>query len=175
MMPATPIAFDPEVVQGRLSAQRRRMFGALTGLVVPVVGGGILYLVLRSRGQERGLLDVLVGFLVFSAAISLVLFVVHLVWWLRMRRQVVEPGLALQLSPLGIEVEGARIAWPEVTAIRTGWSRVGDGHTLIIERAGQPAVEMPLDSLTILPGSLDSAIRAHSGGRHVLDLSAYGA
>lgn len=175
-MPTTPVAYDPEVAELRVAGQRRRLVGAGLGVLMPLVLASVLYLVLRTRGgvspELRGMIVWFVG---FSVGISLLLAIGHALWLWRTTRLRVEPGLAMQLSPLGIELEGARIPWDDIRSIRTGWSRAGDGHTLRIERASGEPVELPLDSLAMRPGTLDSAIRAHSDGRVVLDLSAYGA
>lgn len=176
MLPTTPIAFDPQVVEARIGAQLRRARNAGLGVLTSLALTGGLYLYLRVSGSlTPDTTGLLLTFLAWSVSIGLLLVLLHGLWWWRMTRQRVAAGLAMQLSPLGLEVEQARIRWEDVTAMRAVWSRLGDGHTLRVEWTGGAPVELPMDSLTILPGSLDSAVRAHSGDRVRVDLSAYGA
>lgn len=176
MLPTTPIAFDPQVVEGRISAQRRRALNAGIGVLSSLVLIGGVFLYLRVSGSMTpGTTGLLLTFLAWSVGLGLLLVLLHGLWWWRSTRLRVAPGLAMQLSPLGLEVEGARIRWEDVTAMRAIWSRLGDGHTLRVEWTGGAPVDLPMDALTILPGSLDSAVRAHSGDRVRVDLSAYGA
>lgn len=175
-MPTTPIAYDPQVVEERIGAQRRRTVSAAVGVLTSLVLIGGMYAYFQvTRSMTPDTRSLLLAFLAWSVGIGLLLVLLRGLWWWRMTRQRVAPGLALQLSPLGVEVEGARIRWEDVTAMRAVWSRLGDGHRLRLEWTGGSPVELPLDALTILPGSLDSAVRAHSGDRVRVDLSAYGA
>ncbi|GAB3622707.1 hypothetical protein GCM10027418_07890 [Mariniluteicoccus endophyticus] len=178
MMPTTPIAYDPSVVEERLSNQRRRIIGSAAGILTPLVIGALMtgYFFTLGRGQmPDGALESLWTIAGIGSAISVLLTIAYALWRWRTTRLRVAPGLAMQLSPLGIEVEQAQIPWSAVTRMDTVWSRTGEGHLLRISHTGGPPVELPFESLGIKPGSLDSAVRAYSDGRVSIDLSAFGA
>lgn len=177
-MPTTPIAYDPSVVEERLSNQGRRIWTSAIGILTPLVIGAVMtaYFFTIGRGQlPEGGLEALWTIAGIGSGISVVLTIAYALWRWRTTRLRVAPGLAMQLSPLGIEVEQARIPWEAVTRLDTVWSRTGEGHLLRITHTDGPPVEMPFDSLGIRPGSLDSAVRAYSDGRLSIDLSAFGA
>ena len=86
-------------------------------------------------------------------------------------------GNALRVDPLGVVVDDAKMGPQRVT-----WAAIGQiagrergampGPELVIGRAQQAAWSVPFMFLDVLPGTIDSAVRAHAQDNRVLDLSA---
>lgn len=107
-------------------------------------------------------------------------FVVGLVWVIisaigllvaqRDGRQV-QPGPAFAVTHDGVWIAQLWLTWPEVGSIRAAPGRFGRSARLIVQgRDGRSAV-VPMEYLSALPASIDSAVRALSGGRSWIDLS----
>lgn len=113
------------------------------------------------------------GLFAVWGAVTLVWLVLSLVALFTARRDLhrIGTGAAVTLSPSGIRVLDRSFAWDEVAALKATGSSVGAGPKLVVEPySGEPA-SVPLSFLDTLPGTLDSAARAYSLGRHGLDLS----
>ncbi len=80
-------------------------------------------------------------------------------------------GTAVVVDRDGIEVAGTRTAWACVAKVATARGRLGVGPDLVVTDTAGATVSVPLSYLDTLPGTLDSAIRAFSAGRHWLDTS----
>lgn len=97
--------------------------------------------------------------------------------WLAYRRarevaRSIPEGTAMRISRAGVELAGERLGWAEVAAVRTAKGRWPSGPLLEVARTQGGAVGVPLEQLPVFPATLDTTIRAYSGGRHGLDLSA---
>ena len=85
-------------------------------------------------------------------------------------------GNALRVDPLGMIVDDLhlgpqRITWPAINLIGGRPHGQLPGPELVIGRPGQPAWTVPFLYLDVMPGTIDSAIRAHTQDARNLDLS----
>ncbi len=83
-------------------------------------------------------------------------------------------GSAMRIDGQGITVSDRLIAWPQVGKISTARGALGAGPVLTISDLSGSSQTVPLAHLDALPGTIDNAIRAFSGGRHWLDTSGLG-
>lgn len=149
---------------------------ALWSLGIYLVVSVVLWLWLRS---QLTLTQVLI-----AGIPSAILVLAFLVWrWLELRSArralgKVPAGEALRIDHRGVHVDGEgggerasrSFDWAGLSDLRAAGSKVGNGPDLVVEhREGSWTV--PLSWLDTLPGTIDSAIRAYSGGRRGLDLS----
>lgn len=169
------VGYTPVRAAGRVARAESLMRRALLSIVLYVAISVGLWFWLR---HELSLGQVLIGGIP-SAAIVLG----FVVWrWLELRSArkslaAVPAGQALRIDHRGITVDagkqtdGARsYDWTGLSALRAGGTRVGPGPQLIVEHA-QGKWAVPLSYLDTLPGTIDSAVRAYSGGLRGLDLS----
>lgn len=88
----------------------------------------------------------------------------------------VPAGEALRIDHRGVHAsngggdQATTYDWAGLGALRAAGKKVGAGPQLIVEHA-QGQWQVPLSYLDTLPGTIDSAVRAYSGGRRGLDLS----
>lgn len=81
-------------------------------------------------------------------------------------------GIALRVTRQGVEVAGTTVSWGDVVALTSAKGRIGEGPNLVVRRrAGEP-LRVPFSQLDSLPAGIDGAVRAYSGGRFGVDLSA---
>ena len=82
---------------------------------------------------------------------------------------------ALRIDPLGLvldDVSGpVRVPWASVRSIGAKSQGLLPGPQLCIRRDGAPDWLVPISFLDVMPGTIDSAIRAHTNDRRTLDLS----
>ena len=116
--------------------------------------------------------------LVAGYGVSLVLILVTLARLLVARRKLyrIGSGPAIEASQYGLRLhtlEGAvlELAWQQVSALRTAGLKVGSGPELVVEALQGKVWSMPLSFFDALPGTIDSGLRATSGGRFGLDMS----
>ena len=91
----------------------------------------------------------------------------------RVRRDLtsIPSGLALRVGRSGLELAGQWQAWSDVAAIRSAKGRWPAGPLLEVARTDGSSVATPLEQISVLPATLDTALRAYSAGRQGLDLS----
>jgi hypothetical protein len=81
-------------------------------------------------------------------------------------------GPALRVDPLGLVIADAngpvRVPWDQVGGLGTKAHMFLPGPELVVKRTGAPDWRVPFSYLDVLPGTIDSAIRAHTGGRRSL-------
>ena len=86
----------------------------------------------------------------------------------------VPAGEALKIDHAGIHVDGSgaprSFDWASLQEVSVSGRRLGAGPDLSLT-GGQGVWKVPVSFLDTLPGTIDSAIRAYSGGRRSLDLS----
>lgn len=80
-------------------------------------------------------------------------------------------GVAFQIDRQGITTPQGKAPWDDIISITTVPGQPCQGPILRVEhRLGCDSY--PVDALGVLPGSLESAVRIFSRGRHGVDLSA---
>ena len=85
-------------------------------------------------------------------------------------------GPALRVDPLGMVVDDdktgpQRLIWPAIDVIAGRPRSALPGPELEIGRSGQSVWSVPFMYLDVMPGTIDSAVRAHTQDRRELDLS----
>ena len=85
-------------------------------------------------------------------------------------------GNALRVDPLGMIVDDIsigpqRLVWPALDIIAGRPHGQLPGPELVIGRGDQPAWTVPFMYLDVMPGTIDSAVRAHTQDIRVLDLT----
>ena len=171
-----PIHFDnSQLAQRAVSARRRAVLSVISiAIIFLTLAGVLLYVHLGRDGHFGELFLIVTWMLSVSGAIELVLLGARMVWFRRVTAAsaAVGEGLAFVVSPAGIECEKGRAGWGDITHIAVANGTWGHGYLLRIKRGDEQAFEFPLGGIDILPGTLDSAMRAYSAGRHGVDLSA---
>lgn len=173
------VGYTPVRAAGRVARGESLMRRALWSVLIYVAITVGLWFWLRD---QLTLTQVLLG-----GIPSAVIVLGFVVWrWVELRSArrslaSVPAGEALRIDHRGLAVragsnggEGADqpkfFDWTGLSALRAAGSRVGTGPNLLVEHA-QGAWSVPLSYLDTLPGTIDSAVRAYSGGLRGLDLS----
>jgi hypothetical protein len=84
-------------------------------------------------------------------------------------------GPALRVDPIGVVLDDSgraqRIAWPQVGVIGAKAHADLAGNELVVSRPGLADWRVPFRFLDVMPGTIDSAIRAHTMDERTLDLT----
>lgn len=164
------VVYDPGELAEKVQRRRGLMRSRLISLGITVAVLLALYLWQRDQLQGAGFLAVY-GLVL---GISVAWFAVFLVGYLRARRDLagIGAGTAVRIGPPGVQVAGLFAAWPEVAALAIVKAGLGRSPALQLTVIGGPTAQVPLDQISIFPATLDSTVRAFSGGRHGVDLAA---
>jgi hypothetical protein len=118
-----------------------------------------------------------VGFLVVYGlvlAIPLILFLVFLLGYRQSKRELATmgTGTAVRVGVPGIQVAGVFAGWSEVASLGAIPAGIGRAPLLRLATTDGRQATVPFDQITAYPATLDSTVRALSGGRHGVDLAA---
>lgn len=162
------VYYRPELAQAQVTRARARINARLVGLVLSLGIGVAAWFAFPDLMQQWGL-----WLFVPTLVIESLLIGFNVVQWLRLRRDAERAGagLALGANRDGLLVGETWIEWPEVGALTVEPGRLGTSASLAVIRRDATSVRLPLDYTDTLPASIDSAIRALSGGRAWIDLS----
>ncbi|MDO5500265.1 MAG: hypothetical protein Q4F67_11380 [Propionibacteriaceae bacterium] len=170
-----PVDYDAAIPASRAADQRRRIVGGSISTGISVIGvvAVLLFVWLRRDWQFSEVTTMLTWVFASSAVIGSVILIARAIWLSRLRQGVraVGDGLAMVLSRDGIETEDGLMPWDRIARIAAAKGKPGHGYRLLVECVDGATTEFPLEGLGILPGTLDSAARAYSAGRHGIDLS----
>lgn len=159
-----PLANAVAMLRSRL---RRQVFSALISIVVSVV----LWIVIKDKSTFFRVL--MIGSAAFSVLLTIVLAL--RLWRARRMLAKLETGPALRIDPLGLVLATPggfeRLRWSEVHRIGAKPRGKLPGPELVVHRGDKKQWRIPFMYLDVMPGSIDSAIRAHTSGRMVLDLA----
>lgn len=166
------VPYDPAPALGRVQRWRRQFRGRLISLGISVLLLIVIFVWQRDRLTANPAGTIIVYAVILLAGIGWALFC-----WLALRRSqraaaALGQGIALRINRSGIEVAGRQIGWDRLGALTTAKGSWPSGPVLRAECIDGTALEVPLEQLQVLPATLDSTVRAYSGGRHGLDLSA---
>lgn len=167
--PELVVAYNAVPTASRVARARQTLvFRAISA----VVSLAIVIFLLRVVGQDWAATVRWGTFLVWGV-VTAVWFALSIISLVRARAdlQRVGVGPALVLSPQGVQIDGRRFTWPEVAAIKVVGSDVGAGPRFVVEPVSGESASIPLSFLDAMPGTLDSAARAYSLGRHGVDLA----
>lgn len=163
------VPYDLERVTAKAERRRRLFRSRMISLLITVVVVVGFAIWLRSRGQPAGLwLSAVI--IVISGAWAAVTFVI----FRRASRELAElrPGTAIRVDRRGVEVAGLGAGWAEVASVATIKGGIGASPRLQLALLDGRTASLALDQVTVLPATLDSSVRAYSGGRHGVDLTA---
>lgn len=137
--------------------------------------GVALVLCLVLYVWQRDSLSVVSTVLLFVVGLggSLVWLGFAVVMWQLCRRSLraLGEGVAVRIGRQGIEVTDRFVAWDQIERVSTQRGPICVGPRLTVVERGRSAYLVPLTYLDALPGTLDSALRAYSGGRVSLDVT----
>lgn len=162
--------YDPGPLTEKVERRRRLMRSRLLSLGITIVIMVIIYIWQRAELQGAGfiaiyavVLGISVGFVVFT-----------LIAYLRARRELgaVGTGTAVRIGLPGIQVAGLAAPWAQVASVTTVKGGLGRDPLLRLTLRDGRTSTLPLDQVTVFPATLDTTVRAFSGGRHGVDLSA---
>ena len=166
------IGYSPVRAAGRVAKAESWVRRAVWSVVIYIVISVALYIWLRN---DLSTWQVLLGFIPSAAIVAG--FVIWRYTELRSARKSlarVPAGEALRIDHEGIRVDGSgspqQFGWPGLSDISVAGRKLGAGPDLHV-RGEQSDWKVPVSYLDTLPGTIDSAIRAYSGGRRGLDLS----
>jgi hypothetical protein len=80
-------------------------------------------------------------------------------------------GLAMNIGRWGIGVLDSSASWSQITEITTTRGGIGTGPALVVKTTQGDLKRIPLMHLDAMPGTIDAAVRAYSGGSRWLDTS----
>jgi hypothetical protein len=163
------VSYDLERVAEKAERRRRLFRSRMISLLITVVVVLGFAIWLRSKGQPAGLwLSALI--ILISGAWAAVTFVI----FRRARHDLAElrPGTAIRVDRGGIEIAGLRAGWADVRSVATTKAGIGRSPRLQLTLLDGRTASLALDQVTVLPATLDSTVRAYSGGRQGVDLTA---
>jgi hypothetical protein len=163
------VDYDVERVARRADRRRRLFRSRMISLAITVVIVAGLAIWLRSRGQPAALW--LSGVIIVASASWAA---VYYALFRRARRELSElgEGAAIRVSRGGVAVAGLAGSWRDVSSLRTSKGGLGRGPRLSLELRDGRTSSVALDQVSVLPATLDSTVRAYSGGRLGVDLTA---
>jgi hypothetical protein len=166
------LPYDPAPAAGRVYRWRRMLRSRLISLGISVILLIFVFIWQRERLTANLVGTVLVYGVVLIAGAAWVIFC-----WVGLRRSQRSAaaggqGIALRVTRVGVEIAGRQIGWEQLATLTTAKGSWPSGPVLRAVSKDNSYVEVPMEQLPVLPATLDSTVRAYSGGRHGLDLSA---
>lgn len=154
----------------RVAKRRRRFVSRAISLVLTLAIMVAVYVWRRDQFDAAALWWIYGGVLAVSAGLLVYSF---LAW--RQAKKILAAmgqGFALRIGRPGVEVAGSYLTWRELGSIAVTKGKPGHGPQLTVTRTDGYALSLPLDQLDVYPATLDSTVRAYSGGRFGVDLAA---
>jgi len=163
------VPYDPTRVEEKLARRRRMLRSRLVSLALTVVIVVGLYLWQRSRAPGSSLL--VVTLVVLGVAVAWT--VAYAVAYARAKREraSVGTGFALRVGRPGVEVAGLFVPWPQVASLAAVRGRLGRSPQLRLTTTEGAQASVPFDQIDVRPATVDSTVRAYSGGRHGVHLA----
>jgi len=164
------VPYDAQTIELKVQRRRRRMRSQLVSLGLTVVILAGIYFWQRDQLQGAGFL-VVYGFVL---AIPLILVLVFLLGYRQSKRELATmgTGTAVRVGVPGIQVAGVFAGWSEVASLGAIPAGIGRAPLLRLATTDGRQATVPFDQITAYPATLDSTVRALSGGRHGVDLAA---
>ena len=164
------VPYDPGPLAEKVERRRRLLRSRLMSLGITIVIMVVVYV--WQREQLRGAGSVVIFALVIGFSVGFVLFT--LVGYLRARRELgtIGDGAAIRIGAPGIQVANLAAPWAQVASLTTVKGGLGREPLLRLTLSDGQTATVPLDQVTVFPATLDTTVRAFSGGRHGIDLSA---
>ncbi len=164
------VAYDPAELADKVERWRRLTRSRVTSLIITLVIMTVIYFWQRDQLQGAGFIAIYGVVLAISVAILLV----TLFGYRRLRAQLREVGTgpAIRIGTPGIQVAELGAPWSQVSALTTEKGRLGRAPGLKLALTDGRSTVLPLDTVAVYPATIDSTVRAFSGGRLGVDLSA---
>ncbi len=170
-------AFQANFTPVQLASQAARYSSGLKRNLWTLVVAGLIFAVLYFVQKPMNELarSLLTWFIGFSAVLAVVSGV-QLAWARRLLGRLGQ-GMAIRIDPAGIALatdDGlVGVPWSQISAVGAKNHQKPPGPELVVRglEKGQQW-KVPFSYLDVMPGSIDSAVRAHTQGRLQLDLSA---
>ncbi len=168
------VGYNPLPAAERVAHYRQAVRSRLVWLGVGLVVVVAIYL------WQRDILDLMTTVLLFVAGLgfSVMWVLLSAIQWMVARRQLSRvntvQGVALRIREEGIDIGDQQLTWADVARVHTAKGPLGIGLLLAVTDTQGQTTSVPLTYLDSMPGTLDSAIRAYSGGRRWLDTSGLG-
>lgn len=164
------VPYDAEAIELKVQRRRRRMRSQLISLGITVVIMAGLYFWQRDQLQGAGFL-VVYGVVLGLALIGVLVF---LLGYRQAKRELATmgTGTAVRIGVPGVQVAGVSAAWSEVATLGAVPGGLGRAPLLRLVTTDGRQATVPFDQIPTYPATLDSTVRALSGGRHGVDLAA---
>jgi hypothetical protein len=164
------VPYDPQMIELKVQRRRRRMRSQLISLGVTVLIMAGIYLWQRDQLKGAGFL-VVYGVVLGVALIGVLVF---LLGYRQSKRELAAmgTGTAVRIGVPGVQVAGVFAAWSDVASLGAVRGGVGRAPLLRLATTDGRQATVPFDQIPTYPATLDSTVRALSGGRHGVDLTA---
>lgn len=164
--------FSPLPMAKAVAGLRSKMKSALISSVISLLITGFIYW--RNRPVEGVFKWVLIAFLVLAVARPIITAI--RLWRANRILNRIEMGPALRVDPLGLvlslDTGFERVEWDRINEVGSKQRHKLPGHELVIGFTDtKKKWRVPFAFLDVMPGSIDSAFRAHTLGNVTLDLS----
>ena len=166
------IGFNPMSAASKVAYLGSQIRARLMWLVVSVI---ICFVIWRWQGQS--LSGSYIGwFFAIGIGYSLIWLLVGVIGWSRAKAALaaISPGVAATVDRQGIWMQGTGMAWPQIAKVAITPGRFGGSPNLVVRRLDGPPVDISLALLDAMPGAIDAAVRAYSGGAQWIDTSKLG-
>jgi hypothetical protein len=166
------VGFNPMSAANKVAYCGSQIRQRLVWMVVAVM---VCFVIWRWQGQAMTSLQV--GMLFgLGLVYALIWLAIAFVRWLIARSGLssVSSQVALAVNRQGLWLQGVGLSWSQIAqvAVTPGW--FGGSPKLTVRRVDGEPMKMSLASLDAMPGTIDSAIRAYSGGAQRIDTSKLG-
>ncbi|QLQ15119.1 MAG: hypothetical protein HZY73_04740 [Micropruina sp.] len=162
------VSYAPEPAMQAVARRKAELRQRVFSLVISILIGVAIWYFYRDQLGTWG-----PWVIALSSATGLIWLAISLVGLSIARGELkrVGEGPAVAVTREGLWVAAQWLSWPQVGGLKAEPRSLGRSPELVFEsREGQSA-RVPMDYLDALPATLDSAIRALSGGRSWIDLS----
>lgn len=166
-------SFSPVPMAQTVANLRRGLRAAIFSTLISLAITAFIWW--RSRPVEGTLFWVLIAFIVLALLNPIITLV--RIWRANRILTKVGQGAALRIDPAGLVLTNAdgyqRVPWDQVDAVTSKLQHRLPGSSLVVRRRGdtkKTSWRVPFAFLDTLPGSIDSAVRAHTSGETTLDL-----
>ena len=165
------VGYDGAETRSRVERWRRMLRSRLISFGISIVILIGIFIWQRDRFAANPLPMIIIYGLVLLAGIG---WIVAMLVGLRAARRAaaeIGTGVALRVNRSGIELAGQSVGWSELGSLAVAKGSWPGGAVLQATRRDGASRSVPLEQLPVLPATLDSTVRAYSGGRFGVDLS----
>lgn len=166
------VGYDPTPAHDRAERWQRMVRSRLISLGISVVLLIVVFALQRDRLMQHPVPTFVVYGVVLLVAIGWLVGVMIAARLARRAAAEVGSGVALRVTRSGLEFAGQPIGWQQLAwlgVVKGSWPT---GPLLQATRGDGAVVAVPLEQLDVRPATLDTTVRAYSGGRFGVDLSA---